>query len=257
MGLALAKGFVQNKSLRPQELWLYDKNPQQLSVAVEKTGALAVTDPVKAIELSDTVLIAVKPSFVSEVIGPLRSVLKNRTLISIAAGVSLSQLKNLVDEMTPVVRVMPNLAAQTGAGVSAVSFSKNALHLRAEIEQLFAACGQVFTVAEAQMDAVTGLAGSGPAFVLMMIEALADGGVLEGLSRPVALQMATQTVLGAAKLLQAEQRHPAALKDEVCSPGGTTIHAVAELEAKGFRSAVISAVTTAARHAGKLSQHHD
>jgi pyrroline-5-carboxylate reductase len=175
-------------------------------------------------------------------------------VISILAGVTISKLEQIFPQQ-PVIRVMPNTPATVGAGMTAIAPGKYAQ--TEHIEQgksIFAAVGEVVEVPESSMDAVTGLSGSGPAFVALAIEALADGGVAAGLPRAIALQLATQTVLGTATLVKETGIHPGVLKDQVTSPGGTTIAGVAALESAGFRSALIEAVKTATARSQELGR---
>jgi pyrroline-5-carboxylate reductase len=149
---------------------------------------------------------------------------------------------------------MPNTPAMVGCGVSAVCFDEASEEQQAWTLRLLQASGLVFTVAESAMDAVTGLSGSGPAYVMLVIEAMADGGVRMGLPRDMALQMAAMTVMGSAKLVLETGKHPAVLKDQVCSPGGTTIEAVERLEAGGLRATLIDAVSAATRRSRELGK---
>lgn len=220
----------------------------------EKYRVETTTDNQRVLDESEVLLLAIKPQILSAVTNDLRvEDHGHRPLIlSILAGTSLLQLSRAFGGL-PIIRVMPNTPALVGQGMSAitpnelVSESQLALAL-----SLFEAIGAVIQVPESQMDAVTGLSGSGPAFVALMIEALADGGVACGLPRAIALELAVQTVLGTAELVKQKNLHPAILKDQVTSPGGTTIAGVAALEEKGFRSAVISAVTSAYQRSKEL-----
>jgi pyrroline-5-carboxylate reductase len=204
---------------------------------------------------SETVILAVKPqslpSLAQEVISQQISC---GLVLSILAGVSLKRLEAIFGQC-PMVRVMPNTPATVGAGISALAGSTHcqATHL-ATAEKIFAAVGEVLTVPESWMDAVTALSGSGPAFVAIAIEALTDGGVSVGLPRPIAAQLALQTVRGTAELMAQRQLHPALMKDQVTSPGGTTIAGVSALEAAGFRSALIQAVQSACKRSQELGE---
>ena len=211
-------------------------------------------DNQKVFAHSEVVLLAVKPQIFTAVASSLKINTQGNIplILSILAGVTLEKLGQKFPQL-PIVRVMPNTPALVGEGMSAIAPN----HLVSEIQlqtavSLFEAIGAVIQVAEYMMDAVTGLSGSGPAFVALMIEALADGGVASGLPRNIASQLAVQTVLGTAQLVKQENLHPALLKDQVTSPGGTTIAGVAQLEEKGFRSAVISAVKAAYQRSQEL-----
>lgn len=205
---------------------------------------------------SDIVVLAIKPQIVREVLSALDGTFGRDTLlISILAGVHTHTLENLLGGAPRVVRAMPNTPALVGAGAAAVCAGEYAevgdLDLACE---LFHAVGTVVQVSESQLDAVTGLSGSGPAFVYTFIEALAAGGVQEGLRLDVAHELAVQTVLGAALLVKESGEHPALLREKVCSPGGTTIAAVRVLEERGLRASLMDAVGVATRRSKELGQ---
>jgi pyrroline-5-carboxylate reductase len=205
-------------------------------------------------QAASTVLLAVKPQTFSSIAAEFAGAEMACGLwLSILAGVPLSKLEAGLGG--PVIRVMPNTPALVGAGITALATGTAALPSHtATAETIFAAVGEVLTVPEAWMDAVTGLSGSGPAFVAIAIEALTDGGVAAGLPRPIAAKLAVQTVRGTTELMIQKDLHPALLKDQVTSPGGTTIAGVASLEASGFRSALIQAVQAAWRRSKELGQ---
>lgn len=221
---------------------------------LSQTYAVATTQSNKdVVQAAPTILLAVKPQTFKNIELELSGLTLNHQLwLSILAGVPLSKLESVL-EGCPVIRVMPNTPALVGAGVTALTPGTLAQpqHLAAA-EQIFATVGSVLTVSEAWMDAVTALSGSGPAFVAIAIEALTDGGVAAGLPRNVAAQLALQTVRGTAELMIQRALHPAVLKDQVTSPGGTTIAGVASLEASGFRAALIQAVQAAYNRSREL-----
>ena len=205
---------------------------------------------------ADVVVLAVKPYVLPDVLREARPSLGNaQLLISIAAGVTLAQIETLTPAGLPVVRVMPNTPVQVGAGAAALCRGTHAGDEHAALaKQIFEAGGRCVEVTEAQIDAVTGLSGSGPAYVCLIVEALADGGVRMGLPRDVALTLAAQTVLGSAKLILDSGEHPAVLKDRVATPGGTTIAGLAALEEAGVRSGLIKAVEAATVRAAELGK---
>ncbi len=204
---------------------------------------------------AETVLICVKPPDVRGVLHELAAAKESRLLISIAAGISLRDLEDWAGGTHRIVRVMPNTPALIGKGASAFALGEKATADDGEtVAKLLSSVGLAVEVKEAQLDAVTGLSGSGPAYVFTIIEALADGGVLEGLPKPLALQLAAQTVAGAAELVQKSGEHPANLRDNVTSPGGTTIAGLAQLESRGLRSALIEAVREAAKKSRELGK---
>ena len=204
-----------------------------------------VTEDNLAVMEAETVLLAIKPQTLEPVVTALDLATRSNLsplIVSILAGVTLSRLKSNFTGC-PVVRVMPNTPATVGAAMSAIAIGRNVTPEQARlVTEMFSAVGEVVTVPEYLMDGVTGLSGSGPAYVALMIEALADGGVAVGLPRAIAQKLAIQTVLGTAKLLQESGMHPAELKDRVSSPGGTTIAGVLALEKASFRAAAIEAV---------------
>lgn len=197
-------------------------------------------------------LLAIKPQVFDQVVEGLEKSHPTQLVISILAGVSIARLELALGDRA-VVRVMPNTPATVGAGMTAIAAGSTVSAAQLELAtQIFQAVGEVVTVPESLMDAVTGLSGSGPAYIAIAIEALADGGVAAGLPRAIADKLALQTVLGTAQLLNQSDLHPAQLKDRVTSPGGTTIAGVAQLEQAGFRSALIQAVIAAARRSQEL-----
>ncbi|NJN20398.1 MAG: pyrroline-5-carboxylate reductase [Leptolyngbya sp. RL_3_1] len=216
-------------------------------------GVVTTDRNAEVIDGADVLVMAVKPQIFSVVGQDLQNYAsKPPLLISIMAGVTLAQLEAAAPKW-PVVRAMPNTPATVGAGMTAIALGN---HTEAQhcqwAEAIFGAVGAVVTVPEHLMDAVTGLSGSGPGYIAVVIEALADGGVAAGLPRATALQLAIQTVKGTAELLQTEGMHPGVLKDRVTSPGGTTITGIAELEAAGVRSAFIEAVRAASERSRQL-----
>lgn len=198
------------------------------------------------------ILVAVKPQMMESALNPLKDILKNKLIISIAAGVSVAKLYELTGSER-IIRVMPNTPAMAGAGAAAFSASCGVADGDKEfVKKLFGAVGTVTEVSENLMDAVTGLSGSGPAYVFTFIQALADGGVAEGLSRSAALELAVQTVLGAAKMVQETGIHPMVLCDQVNSPAGTTGRALEVLAENRFSATVIKSVRAAAARSREL-----
>ncbi len=219
---------------------------QQYGVEVTGDNNLAAMAPV--------LLLAIKPQIFERVVADLKQLNPSQLVISILAGVSIAQLERAFPDRA-VIRAMPNTPATVGMGITAISASKHVQPQQLDLAtQIFQAVGEVVTVPESLMDAVTGLSGSGPAYVAIAIEALADGGVAAGLPRPIADRLALQTVLGTAQLIKESNLHPAQLKDRVTSPGGTTIAGIVKLEQSGFRSALIEAVIAAANRSQELGK---
>jgi pyrroline-5-carboxylate reductase len=221
----------------------------------QATGFWATEDNRAMLRASRVVVLAIKPQQLHGVIGDLRGDLgSDKLILSIVAGATLPTLCTALGHQR-VIRIMPNTPSQVGASASAFSRGASAsAEDAAVVSALFGSVGKVFEVKESLLDAVTGLSGSGPAFVCLVIEALADGGVRAGLPRDVAQTLAAQTVLGTAKMVLETGKHPAQLKDEVASPGGTTIAGLHALEQAGVRGGLMDAVLAAARRAEELGK---
>ncbi|WP_026080006.1 pyrroline-5-carboxylate reductase [Spirulina subsalsa] len=248
MGEALLSRLLVQKVYAPHEVLVSEPSGERRDF-LATTYQVAVTgNNLETLGATEGLLLAVKPQVLEQVVEDLPEQARcgcSALVLSILAGVPLARLEGAFPQQA-VIRVMPNTPAMVGAGMTAIApGSKTHPEHLALAEQIFSVVGQVVQVPETQMDAVTGLSGSGPAFVALMIEALSDGGVAAGLSRAIAQKLALQTVLGTAQLMQEKGLHPAVLKDQVTSPAGTTIAGVALLESKGFRSAVIEAVKAA------------
>jgi pyrroline-5-carboxylate reductase len=256
MGAALARGLLQAGLLRRERVLLSDSDPKRREDVASELGVRVLDDNAAVVRESQVVIVALKPDVVREVLPGLADDLTAAHLVvSIAAGVTLAELERLAGRGKRLVRVMPNTPSLVGAGAAGYALGPNATQADGKlVEQLLGAVGLCVPVPERLLDAVTGLSGSGPAFVAMVIEALADGGVLCGLPRATALKLAAQTVLGAARLVQETGKSPAELKDMVASPGGTTIEGIKVLEHRGLRSALIEAVEAATRKAKELGQ---
>jgi pyrroline-5-carboxylate reductase len=218
---------------------------------LEQTYDIGVTEDNTQSAAAEIVLLAIKPQIFDRVVAQINTP-SSGAIVSILAGVSLAKLEAAFPQRA-VVRTMPNTPATVGAGVSAIAFGSLVTTAQQEtISRIFQAVGEVVIVNDNLMDAVTGLSGSGPAYIAIAIEALADGGVAAGLPREIASKLALQTVLGTAQLVKESDLHPAQIKDRVTSPGGTTIAGVSQLEAAGFRSALIEAVRSAAHRSREL-----
>jgi pyrroline-5-carboxylate reductase len=256
MGAALVRGIVAAGVLPPESVTVFDAAPGRADALALDLGVQAAASNLDVAARSEYLLLAVKPGMVATVLREVDGALTDeQVVVSIAAGVTLSRLAGTLTHAAPsLVRVMPNTPALVGAGMLAVAAPGVPAAKVEGLQRLLAPLGRVVAVEESAMDAVTGLSGSGPAFVFVMIEALADGGVAAGLSRPVALELAAQTVLGGAKMVLETGQHPAALKDMVASPNGTTIAGLAALEGAGFRAALMAAVREATRRSHELSE---
>jgi pyrroline-5-carboxylate reductase len=254
MARALAKGFVAAKLLPPGKIAAFDAVPEAIGqFQMEVPGTVAAKSNVELAERGGILFLAVKPQSMAGVMGELAGKIGKGTLaVSIAAGVTLAKLCAGL-KTDRVIRVMPNTPALVGKGASAFALGPGATADDSRlVGELLSAVGLARQVDEKLLDAVTGLSGSGPAFVYMMIEALSDGGVRMGLPRDLALALAAQTVLGSAQMVLSTNEHPAVLKDRVASPGGTTIAGMKALEEHGLRAALIAAVEAATKRSQEL-----
>jgi pyrroline-5-carboxylate reductase len=256
MATALAKGFVRAEIAFPKEIIASARSAATRNLFAKEIGAKTSASNSDVLKFANVIILGVKPIQVAEVLAEQRdNFTKNHLLISIAAGVTISKLENLLSAGARVIRVMPNTPALVGEAASAFALGKNATAANGEIaKKLLSAVGVALQVKESLLDAVTGLSGSGPAYVYQFIEALSDGGVAAGLPRDIATKLAAQTVLGAAKMVLETGQHPGALKDQVTSPGGTTIEGLHALEKGKLRATVMSAVRAATEKSKKLGQ---
>ncbi len=232
MATALAKGFIRAAMVESGNVLASDPSEPACRAFAEATGAKTVGSNTEVAGFAKVLVLAVKPDQVSAVLADVRPQLtKEHLLISIAAGVPLARLEAGLEEGARVIRVMPNTPALVGASATAFALGKAATAADGQLaSKLFSGVGVALQVKESLLDAVTGLSGSGPAYVYLIIEALSDGGVAAGLPRDVATRLAAQTVLGGARMVLETGLHPGALKDMVASPGGTTIEGLHELE---------------------------
>jgi pyrroline-5-carboxylate reductase len=256
MATALARGFVRAGLVTAGQVFASDPSETARAAFAKEVGAKTTASNPKVAKFADLLLLAVKPDQVAGVLAEVRDHFTGKhCLISIAAGVPLAKLEAGLGTGARLIRVMPNTPALVGASATAFALGKSALPADGELAQkLFSAVGVAFQVKESLLDAVTGLSGSGPAYVYMFIEGLSDGGVAAGLPRDIATRLAAQTVLGSAKMVLETGWHPGALKDMVTSPGGTTIEGLHELEKGKMRGTLISAVRAATEKSKKLGQ---
>lgn len=254
MAEALIKGLLRSGAARPEQLLATARRPERQAALRDSFGIEVTADNPSAARAADVVVLSVKPQAMGALLEGIAPEVDERKLtISIAAGLPISAIERRLAPGARVVRAMPNTPALVGAGATALA---GGAHARDEdlstAAELFRAVGTTTVVEETQLDAVTGLSGSGPAYVFLMIEALSDAGVKVGLPRYTALALAAQTVLGSAKLLIDTGAHPGQLKDQVTSPGGTAIAGLHTLEAGGLRTTLIDAVEAATRRAREL-----
>ena len=252
MASALAEGVLRAQVCAPEDILVTDRFPASAEQLARKTGARWCQTNAELAAGAEVLLLCVKPSDVPAALQEAGS-LEGKLVISIAAGVTLQRLRESALGGPRLVRVMPNTPALIGRGAAAYAVSPEATAEDSQTtERIFGAAGLVVAVPEELLDAVTGLSGSGPAYIYTVIEAMADGGVLMGLPPEMALRLSAQTVLGAAAMVLETGQHPAPLRDQVTSPGGTTIAGLAALEAAGLRAALISAVRAATERSREL-----
>lgn len=255
MAEAMIRGVLDAGLFTPADLIASDLSEELLKRLHRSYGISVTRNNREVVREAEVVILGVKPMSVDAVLAEVKSELKKKVLVSIAAGIPLSRLAAGLEREAKIIRVMPNAPAQVQAGATVLSPGKGveegSLSL---VRSIFDSIGKTWVLEERYLDAVTGLSGSGPAFVFVMIEALSDGGVKCGLSREVALALAAQTVFGAAKMMQQSGEHPARLKDYVASPGGTTIAGLHQLEAGKVRAAYMAAVETATRRSEELGR---
>jgi pyrroline-5-carboxylate reductase len=254
MATALARGIIRAGLVTEKQVLAADPSSAARTAFKKTTGASATTSNLDVMEFASVLILAVKPDYAGSVLNEVRDTFtRDHLLISIVAGLPLAKMEGALGAEARLVRVMPNTPALLGCSATGYALSKAARTEDDRLAQkLFSAVGVAFPLKESLLDAVTGLSGSGPAYVYLFIEALSDGGVASGLPRDVATQLAAQTVLGGARMVLETGLHPGALKDMVTSPGGTTIEGLHELEKAKFRGGVISAVRAATEKSKKL-----
>lgn len=244
MAQAMIGGILKNVLAAPEEIYGSARTAETEKRIKERYGICVTGDNRKIAEEADIVVLAVKPQFFEDVINQLRGIdFGKKTIVSIAPGKSLAWLEKAFGAELAFVRAMPNTPALVGEGCTAACFGSRVSETAKDaVMQMLGSFGKAFEVPERLMDVVPGVSGCAPAWVFMMIEAMADGAVAEGMPRAQAYEFAAQGILGSAKLLLETGKHPGELKDMVCSPAGSTIQAVRVLEEKGFRGAVTDAV---------------
>jgi pyrroline-5-carboxylate reductase len=256
MGEALIKGLLQAGQVRPEQVIATDIRTDRLDVIHKMYRIETLTNNEEAATKAQILLLAVKPQVMDEVLTGLRgAVTEDHLLLSVAAGIRTAFIEARFSHPTRVVRIMPNTPALILAGASAITPGRHATEEDLKTtREVFEAVGRVVQVEEKLMDAVTGLSGSGPAYIFVLIEALADAGVQMGLTREVATLLAAQTAFGAARMVLESGEHPAKLKDMVTSPAGTTVAGLHILEQAGFRGLLMEAVEAATRRSMELGE---
>ena len=257
MGEALISGLIVSESSEPKNIICTDIRKEKLDEIRREYGVRTTTDNIEAVVESDIIVYAVKPQIIATVLKETAEKLDmSKLVISIAAGVPMAAIESCLDKDLRLIRVMPNIAASVKEAASAIAAGAHATQEDIDLAlAIFNSIGKsIFLKENYLMDAITGLSGSGPAYIFLIVDALADAGVKMGLAREEALFLSTQTVLGAAKLLLETQEHPGQLKDKVTSPGGTAIAGLATLEEGGLRTTLIHAVEAATNRSKELGE---
>ena len=256
MGRAILAGIMDSGRAIPEQIMVSAATQETLDTIRDVFGTEVTLDNKKVAERSDILFLAIKPNRYEEIIHEIRNDLKeDAIIIGMAAGMTIEKMEKAFGKRVKIVRSMPNTPASVKEGYTAVVFNDQVTEVEKEnMLLLFSSIGRAGVIEEKQMDVITGISGSSPAYVFMFIEAMADAAVKNGLPRKDAYEIASQAVLGAAKMVLETELHPGILKDMVCSPGGTTIEAVTTLEGKGFRHAVISAVDACIEKSKEMSK---
>lgn len=244
MGKAMIGGIIKSKLVSRNDIIVSTSSQESLDKVRKEFGVGSNLDNKEVARKADILILAVKPHLYKGILREIKEEIRKETIVvSIGAGISLAFLKENLKEASKFIKTMPNTPASVGEGMSAVSPGEdlNEEEIK-EVVNIFESFGEVEIIDEKLMDAFTAIAGSAPAYIFILIEAMADAGVKEGLARNVAYKMAAQAVLGSAQMVLESSEHPASLKDKVCSPSGTTIESVISLEKSGFRASIMEAM---------------
>lgn len=256
MAQAMIVGIIKSNIVSKENILASNKSEGKLNLAKERYGILTTKSNIEVAKFADILILAVKPHIYSEVIKEIKDYIKKEVIIvTIAAGINIKFIEKTFNGSVKVVRTMPNTPALVGEGMTAVC--SNDMVSKEEFEEVvnvFESFGKVEIIEERLMNAVPAVSGSSPAYVYMFIEALADGAVMDGIPRAKAYNMAAQAVLGAAKMVLETKIHPGILKDNVCSPGGTTIEAVYTLERSNFRGTIMEAMKACTEKTIEMSE---
>lgn len=255
MGSAIIKGYIKKNPSSKKDVFIYDKDSLKAKEIVDTYHVQHCDSIEKIMMKSDTIIVAVKPNIYDVVLKEVQKYVSDEQIIvSIAAGISIEWMESYFTKPTKIIRTMPNTPALVTEGMTALSKNRHILEEEFQsVIDIFNAVGKTEIIDEKLMDVIPGISGSSPAYVYMLIEALADGAVLHGMPRDQAYKMGAQAVLGAAKMVLETSNHPGKLKDMVCSPGGTTIEAVASLEKNGMRNAIVEAVNVCTKKSKKMN----
>lgn len=258
MGAAMIVSIAKSPALPVERIYIYDVDTEKMNVLKNDTGAEILNSGAEVVEKSDVIIIAVKPNMIKTVLEACIDKFDDKKiLVSIAVGIPIKLYKDIIGKDRKVIRTMPNTPAQVGEGMTLISYDN---YIKEEdikvVRPLFETLGKVEILDEKLMSEVTALTGSSPAYVFMFIEAMADAAVLSGIPRGMAYKLAAQAVLGSAKMVLETGKHPGELKDQVCSPAGTTIEAVSALEKNGFRYSIIEAMNECTKRAKEIGRQY-
>ncbi len=256
IGTPLVKGLIKSGTVKPEDVYIYDVDSFRVEELVKETGVTPCEDNIQLVKECDYIVLAIKPVFVRQVLEEIKDVFtKDKVLVSVVVGITTNTIKSILYDGAKVIRAIPNLPVMVGEGMTLIYFSKNITKEDRRIaKSLFECCGKVDELDEMLMSEVTSLTSSSPAYVFLLIEAMGDGAVQQGLPRRIAYKLAAQAVLGSAKMVLETKLHPAELKDQVCSPAGTTIEAVYALEKNGFRHLVMEAMAECTKKALEIAR---
>ncbi|WP_174730339.1 pyrroline-5-carboxylate reductase [Mesobacillus harenae] len=253
MAQAMIAGMIKSKVYKPDHIMVSALTDHTLALVKERFTIRVTRDNKEVARESDLIILAVKPGQYESILSEIKDEIGQSIIITIAVGVTLGQIENHLGREVKAVRTMPNTPSLVGEGMSAICPNQSmTAEETKDVLRLFNCFGKTETVVEKNMDLIPAISGSSPAYVYMFIEAMADGGVLQGIPRDQAYRLAAQAVLGAAKMVLDTGEHPAKLKDDVCTPGGATIEAVASLEKTGFRTSVITAMEKCTEKSSRL-----
>jgi pyrroline-5-carboxylate reductase len=258
MGAAMVKSIAKSDIVKPENIYIFDVDTDKVGLLKKETGINVLGSVDEVFRKSDLIVLALKPNMIKPVLEACKeSFSQDKILVSVAVGLPISLYKGILGNDKKIIRTMPNTPVLVGEGMTLISFDNNVgeddLKL---VRPLFETMGKVEVLDEKFMSEVTALTGSSPAYVFMFIEAMADAAVLSGIPRNLAYKLASQAVLGSAKMVLETGKHPGELKDQVCSPAGTTIEAVSALEKNGFRYAVIDAMNECTKRAREIGKQY-
>lgn len=255
MATAMINGIVSSNLISSQNIIVCDKDEEKLKIAKNEFNINTTTDSIEVVKNSDYIVLSVKPNIYPVVLNSIKKDLNKQIIITIAAGISIKDVEDIIGNDKKIIRTMPNTPAFVRCGMTAICKNNNIEEIELKnVVNIFNSFGESEIINEDLMDVVIGASGSSPAFCFMFIEAMADCAVKYGMSRDMAYKFVSQTLLGSAKMVLETNTHPAKLKDNVCSPGGTTIEGVMTLEDEGFRKAIINGMSASIEKSIKMNK---